>query len=54
MAPEVFSTVHMGIAVDVYALCCLYIELFGQKRVWPRLDGVQIMQVCGSFSIAHH
>ena len=52
MAPEMFSTAHRGPAVDVYALGCLYIELFGQRRVWPGLDGVQIMQkVCGSFSV---
>ena len=52
MAPEMFSTAHRGPAVDVYALGCLYIELFGQRRVWPGLDGVQIMQkVCGSFNV---
>ena len=50
MAPEMFSTGHRGTAVDIYALGCLYIELFGRRRVWPGLDGIQIMQkVCGSF-----
>lgn len=47
MAPEMFQAGHQGKPVDVYALGCLYIELFGQKRVWRDLDGMQIMQkVC--------
>ena len=47
MAPEMFQAGHQGKPVDVYALGCLYIELFGQKRVWRDLDGLQIMQkVC--------
>ena len=51
MAPETFSQNHRGTAVDIYSLGCLYIELFGQVRVWPGLAGMQIMQkVCGSFS----
>ena len=51
MAPEMFVSGRRGTGVDIYALGCLYIELFGQKRVWPGLDGGQIMQkVCGSFA----
>jgi len=51
MAPELFSQRNRGTAVDIYSLGCLYIELFGQVRVWPGLAGMQIMQkVCGSFS----
>ena len=52
MAPEMFGSSVRGTAVDVYSLGCLYIELFGRKRVWPGLDGMQIMQkVCGAFNI---
>ncbi len=37
-------------SVDMYSLGCLFIELFGQKRVWSGFVGMQIMQkVCGSF-----
>lgn len=51
MAPEMFGQGHRGTAVDIYSLGCLFIELFGQKRIWPGLDGMQIMQkVCGSFN----
>ena len=51
MAPEVFSVSHRSAAVDIYSLGCLYIELFGRKRVWPSgISGMQIMQkVCGSY-----
>lgn len=51
MAPEMFTTSHRGPAVDIYSLGCLLIELFGLRRVWPGLDGMQIMQkVCGAFN----
>ena len=51
MAPEMFSVSHRSAAVDIYSLGCLYIELFGRKRVWPSgISGMQIMQkVCGSY-----
>ena len=52
MAPEMFGTGHRSTAADVYSLGCLYIELFGERRVWEGItDGVQIMQkVCGSYN----
>ena len=42
---------HQSAAVDIYSLGCLYIELFGKKRVWPAgMSSAQIMQkVCGSY-----
>ena len=41
-----------GPDVDVYALGCLYIELFGWRGVWPGLNRVQIMQkMWGSLNI---
>lgn len=51
MAPVMFGASRRGTAVDVYSLGCLYIELFGEYRVWPGLSsGIEIMQkVCGSF-----
>ena len=51
MAPEMFSISHRSTAVDIYSLGCLYIELFGKKRVWPAgMSSAQIMQkVCGSY-----
>lgn len=50
MAPEMFKESRRGSAVDVYSLGCLYIELFGKKRVWPGLDGPAIMiKVLGSY-----
>lgn len=51
MAPEMFGKGHRGVAVDVYALGCVYIELFGRKRVWPNLrSGLEVMQkVCGCY-----
>ena len=51
MASEMFAAMHRGAAVDICALGCLYIKLFGGRRVWPGIDGLQIMQkVCGSFN----
>ena len=54
MAPKMNSSGHRNTAVDIYSLGCLYIELFGVKRVWQGIsDGIQIMQkVCGSFNFA--
>lgn len=51
MAPEMFGTARRGIEVDIYSLGCLYIELFGESRVWPDLSsGIENMhKVCGSF-----
>ena len=51
MAPEMFSVSHQSAAVDIYSLGCLYIELFGKKRVWPAgMSSAQIMQKdCGSY-----
>lgn len=53
MAPEMFSVGRRSEAVDIYSLGCVYIELFGKKRVWPPgMSAVQIMQkVCGSYGI---
>lgn len=51
MAPEMFTKSRRGPAVDVYSLGCLYIELFGRRRVWPNLEGPEIMmRVLGSFN----
>ena len=51
MAPEMFTKSHRGPAADIYSLGCLYIELFGRKRVWPNLEGPEIMmRVLGSFN----
>lgn len=50
MAPEMFKKSHRGPAVDIYSLGCLFVELFGGRRVWLDLDGPDIMmQVLGSF-----
>ena len=50
MAPEMFRKARRGPAVDIYSLGCLFIELFGKKRVWPDLDAPDIMmQVLGSY-----
>lgn len=50
MAPEMFIQSRRGPAVDIYSLGCLYIELFGRRRVWSQLDGPAIMQkVLGSY-----
>ena len=52
MAPEMFMASRQGAAVDIYSLGCLYIELFGRKRVWSGLDGPAIMQkVLGSYGV---
>ena len=52
MASEMFGAAHRSMAVDVYSLDCLYIELFGGKRVWEGImDRMQIMyKVCGSYN----
>ena len=50
MAPEMFRKSRRGTAVDMYSLGCLFIELFGKQRVWPGLDGPDIMlKVLGSY-----
>ena len=49
MAPEMFRKARRGPPVDVYSLGCLYLELFGRRRVWPGLDCTEIMMVCGSY-----
>ena len=50
MAPEMFRKGHRSRAVDIYALGCLFLELFGKRRVWPGLDGPDIMmKVLGSY-----
>lgn len=50
MAPEMFTCSRRGPAVDIYSLGCLFIELFGHRRVWPDLDATAIMmKVVGSF-----
>lgn len=52
MAPEMFSPSRRGPAVDIYSLGCLFIELFGRRRVWHQLDGPGIMlKVLGSFNV---
>ena len=43
MAPEMFRKARRGPPVDVYSLGCLYIELFGRRRVWPELDDTEII-----------
>lgn len=51
MAPEMFTKSHRGPAVDIYSLGCLYIELFGRKRIWANMDGASIMlKVLGAFN----
>ena len=54
MAPELFGASKRGTAVDIYSLGCLYIELFGERKVWPGLHtAVEVMQkVCGSYNTA--
>ena len=50
MAPEMFKKAKRSVAVDIYSLGCLFLELFTRRRVWPGLDSMQIMmKVCGSF-----
>ena len=51
MAPEMFMKSRRGPAVDIYSLGCLYIELFGRKRIWANMDGPSIMRkVLGTFN----
>ena len=51
MAPEMFKKARRGPSVDIYSMGCLYVELFGKQRVWPGLDGTEIMlKVCGSYN----
>ena len=54
MAPELFGASKRGTAVDIYSLGCLYIELFGERKVWPGLNtAVEVMQkVCSSYNTA--
>lgn len=52
MAPEMFKQSRRGAPVDIYSLGCLYIELFGRKRVWGALDGPAIMQkILGTYEV---
>ena len=52
MAPEMFKASRRGAAVDMYSLGCIYIELFGRRRVWCNLDGPSIMQkILGSYEV---
>ena len=54
MAPEMFSANHRGTGVDIYSYGCLIIEVFGQKRVWGDLSGINIMyKACGSYNNNH-
>ena len=49
-APEMFHSARRGSAVDIYSFGCLLIELFGHKRVWGKLQQMEIMhKVCGSY-----
>ena len=51
MAPEMFKKSHRGPAVDIYSLGCLFIELFGKRRVWQDRDAPDIMMcVLGSYN----
>lgn len=50
MAPEMFKKCRRGPAVDMYSLGCLFIELFGRRRVWEGCDSTNIMmKVLGSY-----
>lgn len=50
MSPEMFTQSRRGPAADIYSLGCLFIELFGRRRIWPKMDGPAIMQkVLGSY-----
>lgn len=40
---EVLRVGHITTASDIYSLGCVFIELFGSKRVWPTLAPFQIM-----------
>lgn len=41
---------------DIYSLGCLLIELYGQRRVWPNMDGwmvqTDMLQVLGFYETA--
>ena len=51
MAPEMFQKSRRGAAVDIYSLGCLFIELFGRKRVWQGQHGPTIMmKLLGSYN----
>lgn len=51
MAPEMLGANRRGTAVDIYSFGCLMIEVFGQKKMWGDLPGVNIMhKVCGSYN----
>lgn len=51
MSPEMFKNSKRGVAVDIYSLGCLLIELFGRKRIWEGLDNPGIMlKVLGSYN----
>ena len=51
MAPEMFHKSRRGVAVDIYSLGCLYLELFTKRRVWPGLDQAEIMvKVLGAYN----
>lgn len=51
MAPEMYSASHRSTGVDIYSFGCLMIEVFGQRKVWGELSGMNIMQkVCGSYN----
>ena len=53
IAPEMFKKSHRGPSADMYSLGCLLIELYGRRRVWPNMDGPDIMlQVLGSYETA--
>ena len=53
MAPEMFKKGHRGPPADMYSLGYLLIELYGQRRVWPDMDGPDIMlHVLGSYETA--
>ena len=48
MDPQMFKTGYRGPPVDKYSLGCLLIELFGKRRVWPGVDGPDIIvQIMG-------
>ena len=51
MAPEMFGANRRGTGVDIYSFGCLMIEVFGQRKVWGDLSGINIMyKVCGSYN----
>ena len=55
MAPELFGASKRGTAVDIYSLGCLYIELFGERKIWPGLNtAVEVMQKRSAAHIILH